>query len=152
MQDGNLVGRCGLYCGACCIHRGYKDNDEYRTRVAKFFNCPPEKVKCEGCQALTLDSWGNDCKIVQCLRSKNYNFCYECDQNATRSCEKYEDLVKRYLEDNVDVRKNLEKIKQGKTEEWLNESRMRFRCPYCKKPLPEGSTKCYHCKKEFSQI
>jgi hypothetical protein len=120
--------------------------------VAKFFNCPEEKVKCEGCQALTPDSWGYDCKIVQCLRSKGYEFCYECSLYDAHACEDYEGLAKRYLEDNVDVRANLEKIRSGRTGEWLKESNARFRCPHCQKPLPEGSKKCYHCGKEFPQI
>jgi hypothetical protein len=152
VEDGNLVGRCGLYCGACTIYRAYKDGGEFRVRVARFFKCPEEKIKCQGCQALTPDSWGNDCQIVQCGRSEGYEFCYECSDYGTRSCEKFEELAKRYTEDKVDVRANLEKIKQGKTEEWLKESESRFRCPHCKKPLPEGSTKCYHCKQEFSMV
>ena len=148
----DLVGRCGLYCGACSIYRAYKDNGEYLVRLAKRFKCPTEKVRCEGCQILTPKCWGNDCKIVQCLRNKNYEFCYECPKYEDHSCKKYEKLAKGYLEDNVDIRANLEKIKSGKVKEWLRESRKRFRCPYCKKPLPEGAKKCYHCRKEFPRI
>ena len=29
MVDQNLVGRCGLYCGACGIYRAFKDTSEY---------------------------------------------------------------------------------------------------------------------------
>lgn len=152
MQDNKLVGRCGLYCGACGIYRAYKDDGEYLTRLAKHFKCPEEKVRCEGCQALTPDCWGNECKIVQCLKSKGYEFCYECSLYNTRSCEKYEKLAKGYLEDNVDIRTNLEKIKSGKTEEWLKESEERFRCPHCRKPLPTGSKRCYHCKKDIPKL
>lgn len=152
MTEENLVGRCGLYCGACSIYRAYKDDGDYLKRLSEHFKCPPEKVRCEGCQTLTPESWGNDCKIVQCLRSRGYNFCYECQQYEKRSCKKLEKLAKGYLEDNVDIRVSLEKIKSGKTKEWLKESKKRFRCPYCKKPLPTGAKKCYHCKKEFPQI
>ena len=152
MTDEDLVGRCGLYCGACSIYRAYKDSGDYLKRLSEHFKCPPEKVRCEGCQILTPECWGNDCKIVQCLRTRDYAFCYECPQYEERSCEKFEKLAKGYLEDNVDIRANLEKIKIGKTKEWLKESKNRFRCPYCKKPLPEGSKTCYHCKKEFTNI
>jgi hypothetical protein len=152
MTDEDLVGRCGLYCGACSIYRAYKDDSEYLRRLSERFKCPPEKVRCEGCQVLTPECWGNDCKIVQCLRAKGYNFCYECPQYEKRSCEKLENLVKGYLEDNVDIRASMEKIRSGKVKEWLKEAKKRFRCPYCQKPLPTGAKKCYHCKKEFPQI
>jgi len=149
----DLVGRCGLYCGACSIYRAYKDDGERLKRLAARFKCPSEKIRCEGCQILTPECWGNDCRIVQCLKAKNYEFCYECPKYEERSCEKFEKLAKGYLEeDNVDIRANLEKIKIGKVKEWLKESKKRFKCPYCKKPLPTGSKKCYNCKKEFPQI
>ena len=152
MAETDLVGRCGLYCGACGVYRAYKDNGEYRDRVARVFKCPPEKVRCEGCQALTSECWGNDCKIVQCTTSKGFDFCYECPQFDDETCEKYDELAKRYLEDNVDVRANLKRIRSGQVEAWLRESRERFKCPHCGKPLPEGSKKCYNCGKEFVKM
>jgi len=152
MAERDLIGRCGLYCGACSIYRAFRDGGEYRNKLAEHFKCPPEKVRCEGCQALTPECWGNDCEIVQCTTSKGFNFCYECSQFDDKSCEKYEELARRYSEDNVDVRANLERIKSGQLEAWLRESRERFKCPYCKKPLPEGSKKCYHCRKELNRI
>ena len=152
MAENDLVGRCGLYCGACSIYRAYKDNGEYRNKLANYFKCPPEKVRCEGCQVLTPECWGKDCKIVQCLNSKGLEFCYQCPQLDKRSCEEFEKLAKGYLEEDVDLRANLERIKSGQVEAWLKESKERFRCPHCKKPSPTGSKKCYHCGKEFSKI
>jgi len=152
VAETDLVGRCGLYCGACNIYRAYKDDGEHLNKLAEHFRCPPEKVRCEGCEALTVDCWGNDCKIVQCLNVKGFNFCYECPQFDDKSCEKYEDLAERYLEDNVDVRANMTRIKSGEVAAWLRESRERFRCPHCGNALPEGSQKCYHCGKGFARM
>jgi len=148
----DLVGRCGLYCGACSVYRAYRDGGEYLNRLAEHFECPPEKVRCEGCQALTEECWGNDCKIVGCTTAKGFSFCYECAEFDDRSCKIFEELAERYSEDNVDVRANLARIKAGQVEAWLKESAERFRCPYCLKPLPEGSEKCYHCGKEFAEM
>ena len=147
MVEKNLVGRCGLYCGACGIYRAYKDNGEFLKKLAEHFKCPPEKVKCEGCNALTPDSWGYNCKIVQCLKSKGLEFCYQCSQYENNSCEKFEKLAKDYLEDGEDLRENLERIKKGEIEDWLKESEEKFKCPTCGKPLPVYGTKgkCYHC-------
>lgn len=153
MNETHLVGRCGLYCGACTIYRAYQDDGEYLKKVAEFFKCKPEQVRCEGCQVLTPECWGKECKIIQCLTSKNLAFCYECPQFNQHSCKKFEKLAKSYLEeDNVHLRANLDEIKLGRVGAWLEESRRRFRCPFCEKPLPVGSKTCYHCGKEFETM
>lgn len=45
MQDEDLVGRCGLYCGVCTIYRAHKDDGEYPMRVVNYFKCP--KIEAE---------------------------------------------------------------------------------------------------------
>ena len=153
MVNWNLVGRCGLYCGACGIYRAYKDNGEYLEKLAKHFECPPEKVRCEGCMILTSECWGYDCKIVQCLRNKGLEFCYQCSQYEDGSCEKFGKLAEGYLKDGVDLRANLERIRKSETEEWLCENEEKYKCPVCEKPLPVGlmKRKCYHCGANLSK-
>ena len=97
MVNKNLVGRCGLYCGACSIYRAYKDDGEYLKLLVENFKCLQEKVRCEGCMALTPESWGYDCKIVQGLRRKGLEFRYECKKHDDKTCEKYEELASVYL-------------------------------------------------------
>ncbi|MCJ7429828.1 DUF3795 domain-containing protein [Candidatus Bathyarchaeota archaeon] len=80
MVNRNLVGRCGLYRGACSIHRGHKDDGEYLKLFAEYFKCPPEKVRCSGWQALKTEDGGYECNIVQCLRGKGLGFFYQCDE------------------------------------------------------------------------
>jgi hypothetical protein len=62
----NLVGRCGLYCGACIIYRAGKDSEKLRRTVAEKENCKPDEIRCEG--------WGKNCKIVKCLEAKRLVF------------------------------------------------------------------------------
>ena len=148
-----LTGRCGLYCGACSVYRAQRDDGEYLKGLAERFNCPPEKVRCEGCGALTPECWGYDCGIVQCSVAKGYRFCHECGEFEDRTCDKYEKLDKGYLEnDNVDIRKNLETIKSGNINEWLKLSTERFRCPNCLGPLPTGATQCHNCRVKFPMV
>jgi len=149
----DLVGRCGLYCGACGIYRAYKDNGEFLEKLATKLNCSPEKVRCEGCSALTPDCWGSGCKILQCINSKGFEFCYECNEYENKKCEKFEKLAEGYLENGEDIRANFERIRKGETEDWLLESEEKYRCPSCGKPLPVYGIKgkCYHCGKELSK-
>jgi len=154
MIDRSLVGKCGLYCGACGVYRADKDDGEFLRKLAENFKCPPEKVKCKGCGALTETCWGNDCQIVQCLKTRGLEFCYECDSYRSDSCEKFGRLAQRYMKIGVDVRKNLERIKRGEMETWLRESEQRFRCPTCAKPVPVYGTegKCHHCGAALPQM
>lgn len=102
---------------------------------------------------MTPECWGNDCKILQCLNAKGFKFCYECLDYKERDCEKFEKFSKAYLkEDGVDLRANLSRIDAGEVEDWLKESKEKFRCPYCSKPLSFSAfrKKCYHCGKDLS--
>ncbi|TET90115.1 MAG: DUF3795 domain-containing protein [Methanomassiliicoccales archaeon] len=108
MTDLSLVGRCGLYCGACGIYRAYRDGGEYLKKVTESFDCSPQLVRCEGCQELTSECWGNNCKIVNCLRGKGLSFCYEC-KDLDR-CEEYSSLYEGYRELGVDLKGNLKRI------------------------------------------
>jgi len=153
LTDSRLVGRCGLYCGACGIYRAYKDGGEFLEKLAKELNCSPQQVRCEGCQALTTSCWGTKCKIVVCTESRKLRFCHECGEYDRNSCEKFGKLAERYSRIGVDLRANLAKIKMGKVAEWLRESEEKHRCPSCKLPIPvyglEG--RCHHCGAGLSQ-
>jgi hypothetical protein len=151
MNNQTLVGRCGLYCGACSIYRAQRDNQEYRSRLALRFNCPPEKVRCNGCGELTPECWGYECKFVKCLKWKGYEFCYECPEYENRTCQMFEEFSKNYLEeDGVDLRKNLAMIKEGKIDKWLKDSKRFYTCKLCGKPMVAGAKSCHHCKKEIN--
>lgn len=147
MVDGSLVGRCGLYCGACSIYRAYIDGGEPRKTLAEKFKITEDKVRCNGCSALTPECWGTGCKIVKCLDDKGYKFCYECDSFKDRTCEKYEKIAVGYLERGEDMRKNLERIESGDTVAWLLEQDMRWRCPSCGHPISVWWKKCTACGK-----
>ena len=147
MVDKNLVGRCGLFCGACGIYRGYKDGGEYRKGLADFFKVPQEKIRCNGCQVLTAECWGNNCKIVQCQNAKGYRFCIECPEYFTHACKVFEQLYEENLDKGIDLRANLARIKAGGVDAWLKDEDQKFRCPYCRRPIPAQlhSKICYHC-------
>jgi hypothetical protein len=146
MIDRTLAGRCGLFCGACDILRADRDGGELRGRLADHFGVEPDKVRCNGCGDLKTDSWGTGCKILNCLNAKGYIFCFECDKYRDNSCEIYEELAGRYLEDGYDVRQSLKRIADGGIDKWLEESEKRFACRSCGKPVIAGAEKCHHCE------
>ena len=145
----NLVGRCGLYCGACIIYRAYKDSEQLRQKIAQENNCKPEEIRCEGCQtALTNgwdveEIWGKNCKIVKCLEAKGVNFCYECSEYL--DCIKFHGIADSCLKHGENLMENLNKIKTGKVNEWLEEEDKKWRCHKCGKPIAMQLTECHWC-------
>ena len=151
MSSRNLIGKCGLYCGACSIYRAQRDSDEWRNRIAEKSNCSSKEVRCNGCGDLTSACWGKGCKIVVCTQAKGFNFCYECPEYESKSCSKYESLSERYLNIEVDLRSNLSRIKEGKIDEWLQDSEDIFKCKVCGKPISAWSSECHHCGSKLKQ-
>lgn len=143
MVDLSLVGRCGLYCGACGIYRAYKDDGRYLQEVAESFDCSPELVRCEGCQNLTMNCWGHDCRIVSCLKERGFLFCYECGE--IDECGQYSSLQEGYKEIGVDLRQNLQRIESGDAKGWVEEENKRWRCGACQMPISYHMEECHHC-------
>jgi len=138
-----LAGRCGIYCGACMIHRIFKDKDlESAKIVAERFNCPPDLVKCNGCQNPGLEDWsfGNNpdgserCEIQKCLDSKGYDFCYQCP--ILTECDLLRELNGRY--EGVPYH-NLKRLKEIGKEAWLEvqESMWHARNRFLRRKLQE---------------
>lgn len=149
MVNLNLVGRCGLYCGACTIYRAYKDSERLRRTIAEENDCEPQQIRCEGCQRVLTDgweveeNWGKNCKIVVCLEAKGLEYCYECDTYPY--CKKFRYIADSCLKKGEDLMSNLERIKAGKVKEWLREEDEKWRCKKCGKPIAMDLKECHWC-------
>jgi hypothetical protein len=133
----NLIGCCGIYCGACPFYRGEITELSRRLKEAikeeKFdkIAIPFEwvgsyrefkkwvnflaRAKCEGCQA----GGGNPfCSIRKCCQRKEIKSCAEC---IDLPCKKLDWTSERYRKWNI---KNLKRIKEVGYERWLKEKKV----------------------------
>jgi len=145
----NLVGRCGLYCGACIIYRAGKDSERLRRIIAERENCKSEDIRCEGCQTVLADGWdskewGKNCKIVKCLGAKGLNFCYECSKYP--DCEKFRFIADSCSRHGENLMENLDRIRVGEVMEWLEEEDKKWRCRNCGKPIAMHLIECHWCR------
>ncbi|MFW6064875.1 MAG: DUF3795 domain-containing protein [Candidatus Natronoplasma sp.] len=152
-DQNDLIGRCGHYCGSCIIYRAYQDSEELRENIAERNDCQPEDINCEGCQTV-LESgweshgdWGKNCDIIKCLEAKGYRYCYECQD--IDDCEIFNDWYEYNLKKGEDLKKNLERIENGETEEWLKEKKEKWKCDSCKKPISITLEECHWCGSEI---
>jgi hypothetical protein len=135
-----LVGRCGLYCGACIIYRAYVDTAELRQRIAEREGCRPEDIRCKGCQKALSEGWnvenqpwGRNCRILQCLEAKGLAFCYECDSYP--KCDRFLEIANFRKEHGENLIENLRRIQSGQVEEWLGDEAEKWKYKECGNPL-----------------
>lgn len=147
MKYDELIGKCGMYCGVCSIYLSQK-NPEWRQRVADERGCDVEQVRCYGCGGLSTKCSGFNCEILKCLHEREFEYCYECPNYDTRSCNMFEDLVKKYFERGIDIRANYEMIQDGKIEDMVNRIERYFACKACGKLLSTASDVCEFCGAE----
>lgn len=57
MVDLRLLSRCGIYCGACFIHRAQRDGGALLDEMAKRFNVPKAEIRCDGCSGPYEEQW-----------------------------------------------------------------------------------------------
>ncbi|HPU00774.1 MAG: DUF3795 domain-containing protein [Firmicutes bacterium] len=144
MAEIGLAGRCGLYCGACNIYRAQRDDAAWRRRLARRFKCGVEELCCNGCRALTASCWGNRCEIIKCLGEKGLDSCYPCPERSG-SCEKFGQLAAGYLDEGVDLNRNLAEMEEKGLEAWLVQATEKYSCRRCCGPLTVGRDRCHHC-------
>ena len=137
MEDrGNLVGCCGIYCGACPFYRSEipelaKELKEVLKRerfdkIAVPFDWVGSyrdfkkwvnflaRAKCDGCQA----GGGNPfCPVRRCCRRRGFRSCAECSEFPCGK-EYLKWLSKRYGNWNVE---NIKRIREIGYEKWLEE-------------------------------
>jgi len=153
MVNQKLVGRCGMYCGACVIHRAYRDSPSLRVWLAEKHGCPPGDVVCDGCQAVHArgwakdPQWGKNCRILECLADHNIRFCHDCPER--RSCKRWHDLAEYFEFLDMDLAANLQRIRAGETREWLEEQDRKWRCVHCgaRMPASQEITLCLKCNR-----
>jgi len=80
---------------------------------------------------LTPEDWRYDCKFVVCQGEKGISIFFECLQFNGKTCKKYEKFFGDYLEDDIDLRKTLAMIEEGRIDEFFSEMERKYACRHC---------------------
>ncbi|MDP4209688.1 MAG: DUF3795 domain-containing protein [Bacteroidota bacterium] len=88
-----LIACCGLDCASCDAYKAtVTNNDELRAETAEKwkvqFNADitPEMINCTGCrQEGAKFSHCNECGIRNCVKSKGFSTCADCNEMETCS-------------------------------------------------------------------
>jgi len=113
------IAPCGIDCINCELHQSSTRTD-IQQMVAASMNKTVEEIKCKGC----LDQNGcvihEDCKTLECVKTKGVDYCYECSDFPCNYLMPAQDMADR-LPHNMKVY-NLCRIKQLGPEKFLQEA------------------------------
>ena len=84
-RNRNLMAPCGLYCGTCGIYIANRDgNEKFGAVMGNLYGTDPEETVCLGCMQPDppekLYGYCKQCKIRECVRSKDYYSCHQCEE------------------------------------------------------------------------
>ena len=144
-KDFELLGFCGVYCGACTTYRAYNDNDQALVEWEIKMGMPREEIICKGCRSDFVNKWCSECKFRKCIESRKIENCFQCD---IFPCKMLVDFSKTRPHRTLGL-KNLIQLKSTSFEEWLKEQEKRWTCPSCGKKLHWYAEKCPKCGAKF---
>jgi len=147
MAKMDIVGRCGIYCGACPIYRGTRGDREAQAFARDVWKTPPNRMTCDGCHNLGPESHGVDCPRRRCMDSKGYEYCSECPEYAAGGCEKFESMDRYFVKKGESLRENIKRITSGDADAWLAEQGAKWSCHSCGAPTFWEERNCPRCGK-----
>jgi len=154
-----LMAPCGLYCGACGIYIATRDgNEKFRTVLGNLYGTPPEETRCYGCMQAEphkqLYSFCKDCQMRECVKSKGYYSCHQCDDWPCNLVENFglatgRQVMKRAI--SIWREKVAELGDEKGSEAWAKSECERYHCPDCGNPLFRGAQTCRACKRPVAE-
>jgi len=153
-----LMAPCGLYCGACGIYIATRDgNEKFKAVLGNLYGTPPEQTECLGCMqadpAEKLYGFCRTCSIRDCVQSRGYYSCHQCDEWPCSRIEKFPlatgvRVMKRAIP--LWREKVAEKGPETGSVEWARAECERYHCSACGEPLFRGAQRCRACKKPLA--
>jgi hypothetical protein len=155
IRNKDLMAPCGLYCGTCGVYIATRDgNEKFREVMANLYGTKVEETKCLGCMqpdtAEKLFISCTSCKIRDCVKSKGYYSCHQCNEWPCRMIEDFGYAT------GVRVMKRTIPIWRAKVQalgdeegsvEWARSECERYHCSACGYPLFRGAQRCRSCKR-----
>lgn len=137
----NIIGKCGMYCGACDIYYATIHPD-YQDKLAKHLGCEVNELSCKGCGQLTESCWGYNCGIANCCETHKVASCRECTRFP---CDLLTDFAEDAPSHHHTVIENSIRIKDIGEDQWLEEQEKRWSCFHCSHPFRWYTTHCAYC-------
>jgi hypothetical protein len=163
IRNKELRAPCGIFCGACAIYIATRDDSEkFRAIISSIWKTKPDETKCFGCMQTDppkkLFGFCKQCAIRNCVRSKGFYSCNQCEQWPCDIIEKGDfakEVPSPIIKSVLRVMKRAIPLWRAKvadygdekgSEEWARAECERYHCPSCGKPLYRSAQHCRACR------
>ncbi|MCX5666862.1 MAG: sigma-70 family RNA polymerase sigma factor, partial [Candidatus Omnitrophica bacterium] len=141
----NLLGYCGLFCGACYHCRAVFINGQHIMQEAALKGKDLSTFTCLGCRSnkLYMHPGCAECAIRACAQSKGLLHCALCEEYP---CER----LKEFQQDpdhihHFDIFSNLQALKEEGPGAWLEKQERLWTCQTCQTPFSWYDQLCPNC-------
>lgn len=127
-------GYCGLYCAACPQFITTEKNESSKL----------DDNSCMGCKSNNVaKGWCIECNLKSCAKSKNIEFCYECNDYPCKDINNFQkDPIYPYHSEVFDYMKT---IKEDGIKKWLQKMADRWKCSSCGQRYGWWTSICKNC-------
>ena len=127
MDGCELLGACGLFCGACNHYRASFPEGEHLQKSTNPKKLSLEKYTCKGCHSnnLYIHQGCVDCKIRICAENKEIQHCGMCKEFPC-------DILIEFKNDgrihHLYIFENLQELNTMGIEKWLKQQKQTWKC------------------------
>jgi hypothetical protein len=154
IRNKDLMSPCGLYCGACGVYIATRDNNEkFKAIMGNLYGTRPEETECLGCMqsdsSKKLYAFCKHCTIRDCVKSKGFYSCHQCEEWPCDMIEKFGvPTGRQVMKNEIPLwRSKVADLGDEKGSiEWARAICERYHCSSCGQPLFRGAQRCRACK------
>ena len=126
--DKALSAVCGLYCPACKLFIGTREEPEQLASLAQQIGKNVDELKCDGCRSDRLCFFcKTQCIMKPCAAEKGIDFCGECDEYPCDDIKKFQSARPHRRE----LWESQKRIKEEGYEKWFLYMTSHYACPEC---------------------
>ncbi len=140
--DKKLAAVCGLFCPACGIFIGTREDPARLTVMARRLRRSPEEMQCNGCRTTKRCFYcETKCMMAKCAAAKGVDFCGECAEYPCKDLRAFQAEMPHRIE----LWKSQARIKEVGYEKWYGEMIEHYSCPHCHTLNSAYDLKCRKC-------
>ncbi len=145
--DKKLAAVCGLFCPACQVYIGTKEDPERLRMMAKRTGRELEKLHCHGCRSEKRCFYCETvCFMAKCAAGKGVEFCGDCAEYPCKGLKEVQEQAPHRIE----LWKSHAHRKEAGLETWYAEMIEHYSCPRCHTINSAYDSKCRKCGHEPS--
>jgi hypothetical protein len=147
VPDKRLAAVCGLFCPACTVFIGTREDPKRLQKMSERFKKPVEELQCDGCRSEKRCFYCKErCTMGKCSQEKGVDFCGECNEYPCEDLKAFQAEAPHRIE----LWKSQERIKEVGYEKWYAEMVDHYSCPECHTLNSAYDLKCRNCGRQPS--